>query len=347
MALVFIDGQDHYTDPLDKWTSYASGSASVVAGGGRYPDCNALGIDGVLQYTIPAALNDDFVVVGFALKIGGGANFFAQGSLAVVLNSSSFSLSTLYAVGDGSTGFKLRVYAGNTVNAESAGAVLIPGSWHYVEYKASIADSGGDVEIKVDGVSVAQLTGDTRRVGGAADVQRIWIVGTGSLSDHTFAGSKFCDFYVLNGQGSSNVDYLGDSHVATLYPDADGANTGMTPSSGSDHYAMVDGVPYSPGNYVSGVSPNKDTFDVSTVPPLQGVPAVAGVQVTAVAKSSDGGAISARAVTRVAGTDYTGTTKALTGTFEPYCESFDVNPGTSVAWTESDVNAAEFGQQVQ
>lgn len=50
-------------------------------------------------------------------------------------------------------------------------------------------------------------------------------------------------------------------------------------------------------------------------------------------------------VVRIASTNYASADVALPGTDTPLMHSFGVNPATGVAWTVSDVNAAEFGMK--
>ena len=64
------------------------------------------------------------------------------------------------------------------------------------------------------------------------------------------------------------------------------------------------------------------------------------------AAKSDSGTIQARAMARSASTDATGADKAISTTYAPHDEIFELDP-SAAAWTITTINGAEFGFEVR
>jgi hypothetical protein len=131
-------------------------------------------------------------------------------------------------------------------------------------------------------------------------------------------------------------------------PSADGANTALTPSTGTAHAALVDDNPANDDtdyNQSSNVG-DKDTYDMAA---LSGNWAsIKAVQVLMEARKDDAGARSICSVTRSGGTDYDGAAQGLTTSYMYYTEILQNDPATSAAWAnKAAVDAAEFGMKVQ
>ena len=119
-----------------------------------------------------------------------------------------------------------------------------------------------------------------------------------------------------------------------------GANTGLTPSTGTDHGALVDeAIANDDTDYNSGGAGVKDTyiFDASS---LSGK-TIYGVTLTMVVKATSAGTNTIAAVARVGGTDYDGTTQAITTSYAYYEQVWTVDP-TGAAWT---AGSLEFGMK--
>jgi hypothetical protein len=151
------------------------------------------------------------------------------------------------------------------------------------------------------------------------------------------------DLYVLDTTGTVNNDFLGDVRVQTLYPSADGTNTGFTPSTGTTHYTLVDEAAPNTTDLVSAANAGlKDSYGFQD---LMGTTAnVYGVQATSYAAKDNTGTVGVKNITRISGTQYTGPTAwYLSTTWTANRELWERNPATSGLWAPADVNAAEFG----
>jgi hypothetical protein len=151
------------------------------------------------------------------------------------------------------------------------------------------------------------------------------------------------DVYVLDTTGTVNNDFLGDVRVQTLYPSADGANTGFTPSTGTTHYTLVDEPTPNTTDLVSASGAGlKDSYGFQDL--MATTANVYGVQATNYAAKDNTGAVGLKNIMRISGTQYTGPTAwYLSTTWTANRELWEKNPATSAPWAPADVNAAEFG----
>ena len=130
--------------------------------------------------------------------------------------------------------FKSSSFAGgNTLGTGST--VLDTSTWYWVELYTVIDSSSGSVLLEIDGVEELNLTSiDT-------DPQLTGTVDQVGIVSGSGAANYFDHFFIADGSlfGAS----LGPQYIDVLTPTEDTAYADFTPSSGSDHYAMVDDVP--------------------------------------------------------------------------------------------------------
>jgi hypothetical protein len=159
--------------------------------------------------------------------------------------------------------------------------------------------------VRIDGVTEVALTAsgvDTRNAGTG-----LWDrVGLGCNSGST-TFTYYDDFYVCDTSGSAPRNtFLGPvTKVETLYPQTDGvaagSNAGLTPSTGTDHGALVDETPPNQTDYNSSATVGaKDTYNYPSMA-LTGV--ILGIQTNLYCQKSDGRALGLRRPA-VGSTDY-------------------------------------------
>lgn len=218
-------------------------------------------------------------------------------------------------------------------------ALLTADTWHHLEVKVSIHDSTGTVEVRLNGVTILNLTGQ--------DTQATAIASTSQLVLRTRnnSGGADCyvdDLYAWDTTGSANNNFIGDRKVHTLFPNADGASEDWTRSTGADSFALVDDFP-----------PNDDTDYISTATAghltalgFQDLPAnvtgIAAVQAVYRARKTDAAATDVRTRARSGGTDANGTTRPMTTSYNYYQDIYETDPDTAAAWTRAGVDAAEI-----
>jgi len=160
----------------------------------------------------------------------------------------------------------LRVYLGDrSTLIITSSTVFQVGRWYVVELHMKIADSGGIVELRVDGVHEGSFSGDTKP-GTATTIDGVGVsldVGVGMVA-------WIDDFIVNDISGSVNNSWPNGDKIALLRPNADAGVNQWTPSSGSDHYAVIDEVPPSAADSLSTL-----TADAKEVLSLGDLPAAA------------------------------------------------------------------------
>ena len=149
--------------------------------------------------------------------------------------------------------------------------------------------------------------------------------------------------------GFSRVGRVGDVQVDALYPDGDGATNNFTPTgAGSTNADRVDETtPDSDTTYNEDATVNDvDLYTFAALPALPGTATVIGVQIVGAVKSDDGAAKSLALIARPVSTNRIGATQSISSAYLFYREISDVSPETSSAWTESEIDGAEFGIEV-
>lgn len=130
----------------------------------------------------------------------------------------------------------------------------------------------------------------------------------------------------------------------TLRPNADGCVHQWTPSTGSDHYAVVDDDPADDGDYLE-VSSN---FQLDVLHHAD-TSASSGETINSVTLYLRSKEVSGDSTFRHAvrsgqyGSTYYGSTLALTTSFADYDYQWDVNPVDDQAWESTDIDAYCFG----
>lgn len=339
MALLFMDGFDHYAtaDILKKWTS-SVGAPTIAATSGRRSG-GAILLDATTESVTKSIQAGASFVVGVALNIAAAPA--AAGQVMALLDA-------------GTPQVDVRINPDLTLSITRAGAALTngtsvlslsAGSWYYLEFKCTIADSipASSCKLRVNGADVITVaTGQDTKATANASANQIR-VGTAGVS---LGSVWYDDFYVCNSSGGTNNDFLGDVRVDALFPNADGTYSQFTPSTGTTHYALVDETAPNATDYNDGVNVgDRDSYGFQGLAALTSQ-TVYGVQVNAATNKDDAGAKSVATFARSGTTNVDGATAVL-GTSQTYVSQvYETDPSGGAAWTESAVNAAEFGVTV-
>ncbi len=340
MALLFIDGfsNNDFVSRYDNGVATNNLSASTASP--RVPGCYYASTVTSSSTQFKKSFtpsNQVFFGLGVKFSNSGAAPYFqlygdsgATAHITVLRNTTSGRLE----IRRGSTGGTL-LATGNVV--------LNINIWHYVEITATISDTVGTAEVRVNGSTTpdASFTGDTKNAGTATTID---MVQFGSV---TLSSILYADLYLLNDTGTTNNNFLGDVAVRSLSPNADGSFSQLTGSDGNQasNYQQVDELPFSSADYNGSANPgDRDTYNFTDLP--AGVTTVYGVQVTTNMAKSDATLGQSRSVLRTGGTNFYGPTQALSTNYISYLDMYDTNPDTGVDWTVSDVNGIEGGMEV-
>ena len=345
MSLLFVDSFD-VIDATTKWSSYSiygalnNGQGATFPtgryGAGRAMDfhnyASQLTLPNFLKFITPSAQ----VFMGAAFQINAGQRLFRLlGDAGVTIHL------TLYA-----SGGVLFLYRGDvtggTLLAQSGPTQYIDTQWNYFEIGATIADSGGRVEVRVNGIPtpVIDFTGDTKNSGTSTNIDAVQICNP-TRDVHLVVD----DLYVCNSAGTRNNSFLGEIRVTACLPSGAGSNTQFTPTGSANNWDNVNDVPPVLTTYnASSVLDQKDTYAMTDLP--AGVGQIFGMQTVLLASKSDAGAASLKSVVRLGVLHHYGAPYALSSNPLAYCSIREVDPSTNVAWLVAAVNSMEFGAQV-
>lgn len=336
MALLFHDGFDFTSSSAVTIGKWGAGTLNYTGTGMR----SGIGCGALNQ--ILTANTKTFTPSGTGVVVG-YARFNSNPSTNDFLQVRENTLVHL-ALSYDSSG-NLVIKRGGTVMATTPSPVVIVSGWIYVELKALIDDAAGHYDVRIDGVSVLANAGIDTRNGGTGLWNNILVHGAG-INPST---CLIDDMYVLDLSGPAPLnDFLGPISVETLSVQTDavaaGSNAGLTPSTGTDHGALVDEQPPNTTDYNS--SPTVGAVDTYNLTAKTFSGPILAIQTNLYVSKSDAAVRSVCGVVRTGGVDYDGANISPTTTFVTYSEPRPLNPNTGVAWTDADVNALQVGMKV-
>lgn len=331
--LRFIDGADHYNTAqlTTKWNNAVG--AAVLAGAGRFGGnairVNDVGQGGLLLKTLDA---QGTWIVGFAFYTG------------------TFPLTNtviLKVLDAGNVQVDLRLYSDGTLAVTRNGAALSGGqttfalstnTWHYIEFKVTIANAilANTCQIKVDNALVAD-------VAAGQDTQDTANATANAISFHgSVANATFDDIYICDAAGGVCTDFIGDSRIIALLPNAAGDSTQWTVvNAGNNWAAQANNPSLGDGQYVYSATPGQvDLYNLQD-PSLTGP--IKGIQASVFARKDDSGTRQIATDIKTGGTEYVGTTRNLTTSYVFYSTIYELNPFTVLAWTPADLIALQAG----
>jgi hypothetical protein len=196
---------------------------------------------------------------------------------------------------------------------------------------------------------------DIRAVAGASGsvdlyINKVLVASTSSLNAAVTNFEYFRVFGLNSGQGSwiSQV-VVSDSDTRDIKLTSDVADANGANNDGTGTYADTDDIPYNP--LLSRVmTANGEKFTMEKAPrTFPSGYVIDSVFVNVVTRATGGVVANARAVLRIAGTDYASSnvSPALAGGYEGRSGIWNVSPATGVDFTTSEFNAMEFGLEAR
>lgn len=351
MALIFIDGFDHYDpqalDPFgDPWlargkAAYLSPQATRIQG--RRPSSYAL--------RLPAGAGGGYVknletgrtslIVGAALRV---APFENTGEEPVLLGVRDASAQVAHLVKLGEDG-RLKLYrrTGSGMSgwdqwiSTSVTTAAVRG-WHYVELQVVQGTSNGTLTVRLNGVLAITLSAQNTTQGGGP----LLTAFAGSVPGQPCPVTvDVDDLYLADTSGTINNTFLGDVRVDALKAQANGAQNQWTVEGAASAWEAV-----SDGDEATAIRAAtaglRQTFDVEALPVMT-TPAIHGVQVTLLARKTDAGNGRVRGLVASGASTAVGPNIVLQEQLAWHTALFERNPNGNVQWTEGAFNAAEFG----
>lgn len=244
---------------------------------------------------------------------------------------------------------KLRLIRGewnNPTILHTVPFVLKRGVWHYIELKISISGGSGIFQCKIDGKLISDVTGLVTQNTDNTNADGV------RFFHHKGDGQDYRGVYIDDIYINSSGSFLTDITVECLYPNANGANTGWDPLSGSNYQMVDDLTPDGDTTYNTAAVDDIDTYTYTDMTRTAGTVHAVNIQAGLFDDNFEELADRNRAagVIRQGGVNYVHPTSKLMGTPEAgmtyRVSSFDYtsNPATSARFTIDDLNTnAEFG----
>ncbi len=268
------------------------------------------------------------ITVGFGFKISGWTNNIS----IVILKDGTTRQIVLETI----LGGELKVLRNTTSLGQTSGLGCVNHTWYYIELQVTIDNTIGSFELRVNGVNVLSASGiDTQESSSA-------IVGDVSFYSGMAANRFFDDIYVLNDAGAINNDFLGEMQVIGLYVDGDGVVNDFTSSGGANYEDVDDGFILNVSNYVESSTPtNKDMY---TFEALGDYGHIAGVLLNVDALKTDAGDVTLNLFATLDAVNEE-TPKSMTASWGAHQMLMETDP-KSAAWTKTNLNATQFGFEI-
>jgi hypothetical protein len=352
VSLVFCDGFDHYflTDILKKWTNIGAGASisnmsiepeyARPPGGMGFVHNNANA--GRYIYKTFSSTHASFVF-GVAAYFNTTVPTSTSVPMIMFFDSSS-AVGTTYQL-------CLRFDAGAhlvVATGTSAGTVLATSSntfsantWYHIEIKATIHNTTGTYEVRVNGSSTGWIPAATgKNTRGQTSNNYIDTIAIDS------AGSGnaiwFDDLYFLSSSAPNN-DFLGPVKIVTSYPSGAGTYADWTGNFASNftNVQEINGDSDTTFNQ-SATAAQKDTFSFDDLP----AGTLYAVQDVMMARQDAGAARTIRSTFLSGSNTYNGSNLSLAGSYQFLLEPRDQDPATGSAYTVSNFNAQERGYEL-
>jgi len=304
--------------------------------GGWNDSGTTLGID------IPVADQHDTMIVGFAMRHTSAHNSGAGGQMGFFSDAGA-TQHVRWSFGTNTYDMSL------SYGPTAAGVVLslLPNYFYYIEVKARLHDTLGSVQIKVNGVTVFNVSNVDTKNGGTKTVFDHYRINTSVISP-VRRHIDIDDFYLCNGAGSVNNDFLGDIAIETLFPNADGAFSNFVGSDSDSvaNYALVNeqGAP-SMSSFVGGSNVgDKDLYNIDS--PVRTAGPILGAVITAYVQNGDSGSRAMGIIVKSGSTTTTPTGTTLVTTPAMVRKVLDVDPADGAQMTIADAVALQIGVEI-
>lgn len=335
--LIFADGFDHYATadlPKKSWT--LAGAPTIVSagrrGGGALQSSNSS--SQTATRVLPA--NTSALVVGAAISCTTQSSISSDYELIAFVDGTT----TQVAIRLTASG-RLAIYVGSTLVAAAARPFIL-GGFQYIELKASIHNTTGAYELRVNGETLMSASGINTRATANNYANGVRFGTTAG----NFLLQTTDDVYCCDTTGAVNNNFLGDVRVDTLLANGAGSNAAFTSSSGGANYTNVDEAAPNTTDYNSSSTLNAIDSYVMTDLSALASDTIFAVQASVAVLKDDAGTRSIGVVAKSGGTTTVGGNVALSTGYSFASTVLETDPNTGTAWTEASVNALEVGVKV-
>lgn len=336
MAIPWYDGMDVYATTADLLMNYLNDPGAISTTSGRFGG-------GCWEAAAVGA--------GLSKSITSVTELWVRGS--IMINASSTNDRNVMSffsssVNDGGTEGMLsynqvsgvwKVWRGYQVTQLGSAAYALASGWHWIDVHFKYDASGGIFEVWVDDNQIINLTGQN----------------TEQNSGLSIIGYSLGDCFGVTTQPLSWDDpvysdpttgRIGDVRIETPTPNSDATPNNGTPSTGTNHYACVDALPWSSSEYITmpNTSGDKELYGHTA---LVSTPAtVYAVKVTLISDKSDAGVFQLEPLIVSNSVESDGSAQSPSTSNSVQFSIFPTDPNTSAAWLYAAVNASDYGYKV-
>jgi hypothetical protein len=233
-----------------------------------------------------------------------------------------------------------------TLLAQSAAGFLQEHHYTYIGIDFKLHASLGLVRLFIENDEVDEFNVDTTNIWTSGQWALLYFRGRGWTDDIIYGDTDASD------PENVTIAYPGDTHVEAqvALTDAVGGvatHREWTPSTGTDHGALVDEVPPDIADYLeSGTIGNRETFKFADILPLTGD--VFAVKTMPYMVKTESGGRTFKTLVRSGGSDEANASAQGVSITTPayYSDIYGSNPISGDPWTPTTVNAAELGVQI-
>jgi hypothetical protein len=356
MNIDFIEGFDFYPN-----ASAPLGVASewiLASSGGSFPPTLVPGCFGGQAVNMPNTLSN---FCQFRKQFAAARSQFSFGTaMFTSLNSGgTYNFQTHLSWGqDGvyQCGIRLdpldfsvvayRMTAGNagTELGRSAANVWQPNDWFYLEGEGVIADANGRITCFANGSSnpILDISGSSVDTKGHPTLSTLnhFNFGGSATGTNTGWGFQFDDMF-----HTDTATRLGARRVEPLVVVSDGGVLTLVPSTGINHFAVVDEIPFNATDYLQGT--NIGDLSQLNLADLSSNPAMIDfVNLVMASQKTDAASRSVAAGLKIGATSDDGPAFAQTASMARYTRPMPINPITGLPWSLADINAMQLYPKV-
>lgn len=367
MALLFWEGFDSYSNLSDLTTArpnilptwYAYGAPnfppSFSTTAGRFGTC-AIGQMGVsragsgLIYTGDISTSSTEIYTGRGVYLSGDSEFMkVMGNTNDGSNNGGYLPDHWDVYLQAPSGY-IRAFNGQGTTLGTSTVPIVFNTWNFVEMhvKMSTNNSTNDGIVRVwlnNQLIISNTSCITKYVNTTT-----YYMGVNLFCEWNGAGTCLTDdIYISDTNGSAPWNgRLGDSRIVSIRMNADaGPNDGNVSTGNTNHYTVIDEIPFSSSDYLTLDSTLPNTGEMFAHTALPGKPG--GILAAAVILSggkTDAGNAAFKMAIKTGANTYNSNTQYLSTTNTYYRYEWVTSPNTGNQWAVSEWDAANVGVYV-
>lgn len=222
-------------------------------------------------------------------------------------------------------------------------------TWNWIEAKATIHDTNGECEVRLNGKTVIHVVGATTANQHASVPAYVNMGAIGAGGDEDF-NCNIDDFAVWDDAGTTCNDWMGTNRVKAMLAIANGDNIDSTiggSSPAATNWQSVLNSLLGDTKYVYMDDTQVGDFDLYDMNPIISAPHVWAIQIRVSARQDDATQMTLRTLLKSGATTTEGVDENMAMDYNFWYTKYEVDPNTGVAFTQSGANAIQVGYKFQ